>query len=296
MVISQTNAVRTMFFLFLLTDSEEEIKQGILQGNPPNSQALWFQRNITDMKDNVKNNSAAKYVDMEEVPKKLCGKGETRGLDKTAKALLKSLKETQIPKVLDKGNVVSYNIKWGEKGVDTHSNEEHAQYINKLCQDFFTKMKDSIHKAIKERKNPKLDDALFEEVVQHLVCCRKLCSSCCLPRAALDRIKSYVTGQGNTPLVIHGPQGSGKTSLVAMAANKAQSWVGSEAAVVVRFLGTTHHSSKVHSLLQSICHQLRMVLKVDCKNAPQVCSHCYLSYYDYQVSKARRKFGQQVLT
>lgn len=228
------------------------------------------------MKDNVKNNSAAKYVDIEEVPKKLCGKGETKGIDKTAKTLLKSLKEKQIPKVLDKSSIVSYDIKWGEKGVDTHSCEEHAQYIDKLCQDFLAKMKDSIHKAIKERKNPKLDDTLLEEVVQHLVCCRKFCSSSCVPRVALDSIKSYVTGQGNTPLVIHGQEGSGETSLVAMAANKIQSWVGSEVAVVVRFLGTTHHSSKVHSLLQSICHQLRVVLKVDFKNAPQVCWYCYL--------------------
>lgn len=265
-----------VFFLFLLADSEEEIKQGILQGNSPNSQAFWFQRNITDMKDNVKNNSAAKYVDIEEVPKKLCDKGEAKGLDKTSKTLLKSLKEKQIPKGLDKSNIVSYNIKWGEKGVDTHANEEHAQYIDKLCQDFFAKMKDSIQKAIKERKNPKLDDALFEDVVQHLACCREICSSCCVPRAALDSIKSYVTGQGSSSLVIHGQQGSGKTSLVAMAANKTQSWVGSKAAVVVRFLGSTHNSSKVHSLLQSICHQLRIVLKVDCKNAPQVCWYCYL--------------------
>lgn len=260
-----------MFFLFLLADLEEEIQHGILHVNSPNLQAFWFQRNITDMKDNVKNNSAAKYVDIEEVSKKLRGKGETKGLDNTAKTLLKSLKDKQISKRLDKGNIVSYNIKWGEKGVDTHSNEEHAQYIDKLCQDFFTKMKDGIQKALKERKNPKLDDALFEEVVQHLACCRKICSSCCVPRAALDSIKGYVTGQGNTPLVIHGQQGSGKTSLVAMAANKTQSWIGNEAAVVVRFLGTTHHSSKVHSVLQSICHQLRVVLKVDCKNAPQVC-------------------------
>jgi len=273
-----------MFFLLLLADSDEEIKHGILQGSSPNSQAFWFQRNVTDMKDNVKNNIAAKYVDIEEVPQKLCGKGETKGLDKTAKTLLKSLKEKQIPNVLDRHNIVTYNIKWGEKGVDTHSIEEHAQYIDKLCQDFFTKMKDSIQKAIKERKNSKVDDALFEDVVQHLACCREICSSFCVPSAALDNIKSYVTGQGNSPLVIHGQQASGKTSLVAMAAKNTQSWVGPEAAVVVRFLGTTHHSSKVHSLLQSVCHQLRTVLKVDCKNAPQVCWYCCLKYYDYQLS------------
>lgn len=137
-------------------------------------------------------------------------------------------------------------------------------------------MKDNIDKAIKERKNPRLDNKLYQEVAQHAVCCRKFCSSSCVQREALDRIKSYLTGQSNSPLVIHGQQGSGKTWLVAMAANESQSWVGSEVAVVVRFLGTTHHSSKVHSLLQSICQQLCVVFKVDSKNVPQVCWFYYL--------------------
>lgn len=222
------------------------------------------------MKDNVKNNRAAKYVDIEEVPRKLCGKGETKGLDKSAKTLLKSLKEKQIPKALGKSNIVCYNIKWGEKGVDTHSNAEHAQYVDKLCEDFLKKVKDRINKAIKERKHPRLDDMLFEEVAQHAASCRKFCSSPCVRREALDRIKSYITGQSNSPLVIHGQQGSGKTWLAAMAANESQSWVGSRVAVV-RYLGTTHHSSKVQSLLQSMCHQLCVVLKADSKNVPQVC-------------------------
>lgn len=234
-------------------------------------QAFWFQRNITDLKDNFKNKSAAKYVDIEEVPQKLQGKGETKAQDKTTKTLLKSLKEKQIPKVLGKSNIVCYNIKWGEKGVDTHSNAEHAQYIDKICEDFLNNMKDSINKAIKQRKKPKLNEELFEEVAQHVMCCRTVCSSSSVQREPLDDIKSYITGQSNSALVIHGQQGSGKTWLVAMATNESRSWVGSEVAVMVRFLGRTHQSSKVHSLLHSICHQLCVIYKVDSKNVPQVC-------------------------
>ena len=265
----------------LFLDSEEEIKQGILQRNSSNSQAFWCQRNITDMKDNVKNPRAAKYVDIEELPQKLRDKGEAKGLDKSAKTLLKSLKESQIQKALDKSNIVSYNIKWGEKGVDSHSNEEHAQYIDKLCQDFLERMKKNIEKAVKDRKNSTLDGTLFEEVAQHAVYCRKLCSSSVVPSKALDRVKNYITGQDNSPLVIHGQKGSGKTSLVAMAANACQTWIGAEVAVVVRFLGTTDHSSKVHSLLQSICHQLCLVFKADSKKVPQVSLNHFIYTYHF---------------
>lgn len=263
--------------LSLFTDSEEEIKQGIIERNLSSLQAFWFKRNITDMKENLNNPRAAKYVDVEELPPKLRGRGEVKGLDKSTKAILKLLKENQIPKAIDDNNIASYNIKWGEKGVDPHSNEEHAQYIKKLCQDYHEKMKKSIEEAVKKKRNTKWDDGVLEEVAQHQINCKKLSSSSsCTPSKVLDDIKDYITGQINSPLVIHGKQGSGKTSLIAMAANSCQTWNGSEVATVVRFLGTTHQSCKVHSLLRSICHQLCFVYKADSKNVPQVCLYNFL--------------------
>lgn len=273
-------------FVFLFLDSEEEIKQGILESSCPNSHAFWFQRIITDMKDNVKHHNAATYVDIVEVPHNSPGKEEAKGWDKMAKGLLKSLKEKQIPKVLDKSNIVSYNIKWAENGVDSHSSEEHHQYIDKLCQDFFIKMKECIEKAIKDGKNSSPDDKLFEEVAQHAMCCRQLCSSLQDYSKLLDRIKNYMTSQENSPLVIHGQRGSGKSSLVAMAANASPSWSGSEVAVIVRFLGTTHLSSRVHQLLYSICLQLCVVFRVDPKTVPKVSSSNRVQLlFSLQVSK-----------
>lgn len=235
-----------------------------------NSHAVWFHRIITDMKDNITCHNAAKYVDIEEFTHESHGKHETKEWDKTAKTLLESLKETQISKVLDKSSIVSYNIKWHENGVDSHSSEEHHHYIDRLCQDSFKMMKDCIEKAIKGGKNSALENKLFEEVAQHSLHCRELCSSLHNQSKSLDRVKSYITGQGNYPLVVHGQQGSGKTSLVAMAASASPSWVGPEVAVIVRFIGVTHCSSKVHQLLHSLCHQLRAVFKVDSKDVPKV--------------------------
>ncbi|XP_022796831.1 NACHT and WD repeat domain-containing protein 2-like isoform X2 [Stylophora pistillata] len=255
---------------YLHSDSEEEIKKGILERNSSSSQAFWFRRNITGIEGNLNNPRAAKYVDVEELPLKVRGKGAAKGLDKSAKANLKSLKENQIPKELADSNIASYNINWGEKGVDTHSNKEHAQYIENLCQYYNEKMKKNIEEAVKEKRNTKWDNEVFEEAAQHVINCKNLSSSStCIPSKALDAIKDYITGQSNSPLVIHGKQGCGKTSLIAMAANSCQTWYGGEVATVVRFLGTTHHSSKVHSLLRSICRQLCLVYKADSKKVPQ---------------------------
>ena len=228
------------------------------------------------MKDNAQNHNAAKYIDIEELPHKENSRVGSRGWDDTAKNLLESLKKKQIHRALSKNNSISYNLKWVENGIDTHSSEEHQRYIEKLCQDFHNKMKECIEKAIKKAKISRPDNILFEEVSQHTVHCKQLCSSLNDQNRTLSRIKSYVTGEKGFPLVVHGQQGSGKTSLVAMAASKCSSWVGSEVAVVLRFIGTTLHSSKVQQLLQSICHQLCVVFNVDSESVPKVSVILYI--------------------
>lgn len=50
----------------------------------------------------------------------------------------------------------------------------------------------------------------------------------------LQRIKDYVHGQKNEPLVIYGKSGSGKTSVMAKAAMCAFDWTNGKAAVVLR--------------------------------------------------------------
>lgn len=251
------------------SDSEEEIHQGILRAECPNKHAFWFQRIIIDMEDSVRCHNAPLYVDIAESSHKLHGQEETKEWDKGAKELLTSLKEEKMFKVLDKSNIYSYNIKWGENGVDSHSSEEHHQYIDRFCQDFFEKMKSCIEISIKNEKLSTPNDKLFEEVAQHSLQCQQLCSSLHGKSESLEKIKSYIIGQANSPLVVHGQQGSGKTSLLAMAANASSLWVGHEVSVIVRFIGVTLQSSKVHQLLKSLYHQLCVALKVDPKTVPE---------------------------
>ena len=71
-------------------------------------------------------------------------------------------------------------------------------------------------------------------------------------------IESYLKGSSDKPLVIHGVSGSGKTSVMAAAAYYLRERNAvKRMSVIVRFLGTTPHSSSIRHTLQSICEQVQ---------------------------------------
>lgn len=73
----------------------------------------------------------------------------------------------------------------------------------------------------------------------------------------LERIKEYMLGDSDKPLVLYGEGGCGKTSLLAKSAGLTSSmWLtGKKPINVIRFLGTTPDSSALTPTLISICQQ-----------------------------------------
>ena len=67
-----------------------------------------------------------------------------------------------------------------------------------------------------------------------------------------DRVRAYLSGPETAPLAVHGRSGSGKTALLAQAANEADH----RHVVVARFLGVTPAASTLRSLLESICGEI----------------------------------------
>ena len=49
----------------------------------------------------------------------------------------------------------------------------HKKYIDQLCEDFESKMKDMITESIAEHKVAETDNLLYVEVVQHTLFCKK---------------------------------------------------------------------------------------------------------------------------
>lgn len=77
----------------------------------------------------------------------------------------------------------------------------------------------------------------------------------------LERIKNYMLGNSDKPLVLYGEGGCGKTSLLAKSAGLTSSiWlVGKKPMSIIRFLGTTPDSSALTPTLISICQQVRVI-------------------------------------
>lgn len=50
-----------------------------------------------------------------------------------------------------------------------------------------------------------------------------------------QKIKAYLEGTSNLPFVVYATSGSGKTTVLAMAASKTKSWLSANVSVVVRY-------------------------------------------------------------
>lgn len=65
-------------------------------------------------------------------------------------------------------------------------------------------------------------------------------------------------GTESTPLVIYGPNGCGKTTLIARIAQCCQQWLP-DAFLILRFIGISAQSSTIEQLLSSITNQISIL-------------------------------------
>lgn len=249
--------------------TEDEIHNGILKANVPNKHCLWFRRNIENLSEVATNskNIARFYTDFVE-----------DSLDTDAAKLLQQLKENHIEKALNTERIVSYDVKWvAEKGIDPTSCLEHKKYIEQLCSDFWQKLTENILEGIRERRSADIESPLYHEIVQHIRICQEKCEVFHGRSVELGAIKEYLNTESNQlPLVVYGQSGSGKTSLVAMAARQLKEDTGS--AVVIRFLGTTQQSCNIRTVLVSLCQQICEIYDGDSNSIPEV-SNSYVVWF-----------------
>ena len=73
-----------------------------------------------------------------------------------------------------------------------------------------------------------------------------------------EDIQCYLNGSATYPLVVHGPNGHGKTLLMAAAAyHLREANPGIKMTIVVRFIGLSPKSSTIFNTLRSIAEQVR---------------------------------------
>ncbi len=190
---------------------------------------LCFFRRIDGLPDHSR---AAEFLDM-------------RGNEPDAEAaeLLEQLKRRlrhRLP-----GNVHDYVIRWDDRA-------DWASYVDRLCNDVHDRLAEAIIEEMADQGQvPRLragaaaHEAVAEDRRRHFVGRHE----------ERGIIQAYLRSPARHPLVLTGRSGTGRSSLMAKAAEEARA-ANPDAEVVLRFIGATPESANVRTLLSGIAAQI----------------------------------------
>lgn len=226
--------------------TEDEIGRGLLDLPDPDHHCLCYCRELEGLDANLTSPDSRFYTDLDPTGKR----------DHEAQNLLHDLKQNRIPQKLSHKNIHHFSVPWREKGVDPEF-PIHSEYLSSFCSQVHKDLKAMIDRGVSARRSESGEmRKLRAEVLHHAHFCLDKCQLFCGRKELLSTIKLRLLASGTRqPLVVYGPSGSGKTSVMAMVARNSIAWLGT-CVSVLRFLGTSPHSSSIRETLSSVCHQL----------------------------------------
>eukprot|EP00055_Hartaetosiga_balthica_P016269 m.101938 g.101938 ORF g.101938 m.101938 type:complete len:2017 (+) comp9070_c1_seq1:232-6282(+) len=228
--------------------TEEEIRRGILDLTPEarENQCLWLRRNITNLEEIAQKGGDKRvgaFIDM-----------AGNKIDDDAHSLLAVLREDELPSALPSHAVLEYDVQFEpNQGIDP-KNMDHASYINRMVDEFTEKMIDTVEANLRIARSKLSSDENIAEILTHnkfvenesaLFCGRKE-----LLQSLLDKLKPSSSKQH--PVVVTGPEGCGKSCLIA----KACSSLLASTCVVSRFIGISSQSGNLRPLVESLVFQI----------------------------------------
>nr|XP_032822732.1 NACHT domain- and WD repeat-containing protein 1 [Petromyzon marinus] len=160
-----------------------------------------------------------------------------------------------------RARLVVYQVEWSEGMVDS-AVESHRRYLDSVCRTFTAELKRQITRCVEAARRAQApDDRLLQELGHHAAQCerksRGLCGRAALMATLWSRLHERRRGAGgHPPVVVFGPSGTGKTSVLAELVRQAPEQLGEEAVVAARLLGTSPLSSDIHAVLRGLCLQL----------------------------------------
>jgi hypothetical protein len=157
-------------------------------------------------------------------------------------------------------HIVRIPVKYVEGGLNLEV-PEHAQYIAQVTAHLRKHLSEMMDSIIDEHQGKTMlkpshgiEAPLFEELNQQTSFCQKAAQCSINREKTINEIKTYINGDGRAPLVLFGPGGCGKTTLLARVAQCCQQWLP-EAFLIFRFIGISAQSSTIEQLLSSITNQ-----------------------------------------
>jgi len=222
--------------------THQEILNGAMSVQDAHEHVYSFFRRIEGL---PKNPMAGDFIDINE-------KGH---VDKEAQKKLESLKKNLRHRLT--GNIYEYKARWTGSGVTT-------DHIGKLCDDVYHALSRVILEQISELT--KIDE-VETEIKNHQSWGKERAKFFTGRASILKSINDFLKGNDIHPLAMFGLSGSGKTALMAYAAQKTQE-AHHNAEVIVRFIGVTPSSTDGRSLLESLCHQISRYYGADESTIP----------------------------
>ena len=174
---------------------------------------------------------------------------QIRGLcDAVRKTLLKwcgkSLKQIRIEKLCEA--IAKTASKWIVRPRIT------TDHIDRLCDDVYQSLSNAIQAQIRQLT---ARDPLETEIEAHETFGIERSLHFTGRADMLRDIEHYIRGSDRNPLVVQGVSGTGKSALMARAAQRVESNHGG-GEVVFRFIGATPRSSDPRALLEDLCRQI----------------------------------------
>ena len=222
--------------------TEQEIVHGALRVPNAQEHVFGFFRTIKGL---PQNETAKDYVDLDSSGK----------LDEDAHTRQNAIKQTL--RQLLPGNVHDYEAQWTGSGIT-------ADHIPKLCEEVLKSLSRIIEEEIAGLEEV---GALDKEIADHEAFGKERVQFFVGRADILRTIGDYVQEGDRHLLAVVGEPGSGKSALMARAAEQARS-DHAGAVVVVRFIGATPGSSDGRALLDSLCRQISRAYGADEATVP----------------------------
>ena len=244
---------------------------------------IVYMRNIKNIDGRLSAKNAGNFVDLEDC-------GGKRDREKTNKInVLRSLVE----KCVSPSNIVQSEIELNGCSLDE---QKSGEYISNIGSHFYSTVVRLVNQQI-EKTNNLCKDPLLQELSLHWNYAMKNYSPFIGREELLNSIKGYLLSDTDQPFVICGMSGTGKSTVIAKAANDineavVNSDLSMPTAVVVRFIGETGQCEDAQPVLYNLCHQLAFITGKYRQDIPST----YLGLKNYFIDLIQRgEYGGMIV-
>ncbi|KAK3600452.1 hypothetical protein CHS0354_037858 [Potamilus streckersoni] len=232
---------------YFMSEQEIEIQCGMEEADNPRNRCVLLIRTIVDLKNYVDDPQAPNFAEIFYNEKQ-----ERLEIDSVIATKLKQLK-TRARGIMSENNTKEYEVLW--RYDDVINPVLHDKYLSQLCTETFEVLKRLVDQTV-FRVKFETEPEIYEEALQHWQRCKSKAASFYGMTEYMDKLKNYIKGAHDTPLVLYGPSGSGKSTLLSKMALNVAEICGGNAICIIRFVAYTPKSYDIKQIIMAVCVQL----------------------------------------